>query len=91
MSEIVERVAKAIAVATLDLYREPQLDTVEFSKRWETAARAAIEAMREPTAGMIDKALIVNLKPSPDRSCSTYLYDEEAREIWGMQIDEALK
>lgn len=45
MSEMVERVAKAIAEATYALYREPNLDAVEFRLRWETAARAAIEAM----------------------------------------------
>ena len=56
MSEMIERVARAIALAALD----DETRSVVDPENWPVAesycdmARAAIEAMREPTEAMID-------------------------------------
>lgn len=44
MSEMIERVAKAIGIAVGE--------NMQASKMWNEAAKAAIEAMREPTEEM---------------------------------------
>ena len=63
---MVDRVAQAIK-------------EVEFGNNWETMARAAIAAMREPTKEM------KNAWTGPER------WDQDALEIWHAMIDAALK
>lgn len=46
MNEMIERVARAIADADME-------DYMEFAHRYDAAARAAIEAMREPSEKMV--------------------------------------
>lgn len=73
MSEIVERVARAIEAVDRSLW------VGENRKAYfESAARAAIEAMRGPTEAMLDAA-------TPDMSNGEKLW------IWQAMIDEALK
>ena len=47
-------------------------------------ARAAVEALREPTEAMVDK---------PDIDCweQSYVYESQIKEIWQAMIDEILK
>ncbi len=77
MSEMIERVAKAIYDRTLEDdqladYGLPMADAI-------TCAKAAIEAMREPTQDMLNagKAIMTD-------------YDDSL-ECWQAMIDEALK
>jgi hypothetical protein len=81
MSEMVDRVAKAISGAPFPS---------ELSRR---KARAAIEAMREPTAKMIDTTAKIDIeRAGNDETNSIYnLRDEEIEFIWYAMIDEALK
>jgi hypothetical protein len=105
MSEMIERVAKAIAIAHGDKWE----DVPESQKQWISqrgrfggrfrgineyfkdcyldAARAAIEAMREPTDGMIvagDDRILKHLNsqemmsaiPTPSQNCFTAMIDE---------------
>lgn len=76
MSEMVERVAKAIAS------KQPPLSDRVLSMHAEQAlfemARAAIEAMRVPTEAMIEEAW------ADARA-------EDAAAVWKAMIDEALK
>lgn len=78
MNEMIERVARAICKADgQDPDHEGEL-TDEGTFQWQsyvTDARAAIEAMREPT-----KAMIAACYP-----------DEDAGLIWRDMIDAALK
>lgn len=57
MSEMIERVAKAMEkFASQPLYNLPSLEPVlvgSLGDVWEYLARAAVEAMREPTEEMI--------------------------------------
>jgi len=88
MSEMVERVAEAMwwqlaqkvpgldrsswAIAAVHPSDEPQ-------EHWRTLARAAIEAMREPT----DAIMLAAFEPDGEV--------EFARAVWKTMIDEALK
>ena len=79
MSEMIERVAKAI-----HHYRpnrvEPWERCVEsYKKELRMQAKAAIEAMREPTNKMV--------KPYID----AYYRDEDMKTAWREMIDAALK
>lgn len=81
MSEMVERVARAIFAS-----QQMPGDDPDFLKAhpWTQsacllAARAAIEAMREPTVGMVQAAR----QSAP--------YDRDVMETWPLMIDEALK
>jgi len=68
--EMIERVAKAIAEAPLK-----QSDTID--QDYATMARAALEAMREPTEAI--------------RQIKTMSISYGAEDIWRTMIDEALK
>lgn len=70
MSEMVEKVATAIQEHT---------DATSW-KACMNAARAAIEAMREPTEGMT----------SPEGTCSEWVNGAEAAALWRYMIDAAL-
>lgn len=71
MSEMVERVARAI---------EAKVNEGRDFCSAEDVARAAIEAMREPTEAMEEAALDVRPLMLPD----------SPREVWGAMIDAAL-
>lgn len=77
MSEMVERVAQAIAGALKQAYWEREEPTDDDHL---AAARAAIEAMREPTEAMWAKGTGARLDESP----STH-------KVWREMIDEALR
>ncbi|WNV09937.1 hypothetical protein [Tardiphaga sp. 709] len=79
MSEMIERVAKAIydAFATVGDYENPTKEDIK------NAARAAIEAMREPTEAMDAAAYAADGTNMP--LAITY------KEAWQAMIDAALK
>ena len=92
MSEMIERVAKAMCryraknpvdgMSGTPRYEDgPLLDTyIQINWAWwESDARAAIEAMREPTECMVAAAR----RSAP--------YDRDAGEVWPLMIDEALR
>lgn len=86
MSEMVERVARALCVADgcdPDHESADPIDTgIKLWTRYVRDASAAIEAIREPTKAMIQAAY------------DSSLDDDErfdAHEIWQAMIDEALK
>lgn len=72
---MIERVAKALADEYFGVgWYDRQGD--EFRRRWAFMARAAIEALREPTEAMLDEG-----PPEP--------YME--KHVWARMIDAALK
>ncbi len=79
---MIERVAKAIEGANIT--SSDGSHSMKFSTPWEIAdnyrriARAAIEAMREPTEKMVDTG----------NECCDYF--KHARQTWGAMIDAAL-
>lgn len=75
MSEMVERVAKAIE-AEVDKLN----DVRNIQGFYEEIARAAIAAMREPTDGMVETAFSL----LPDR-------DPWPIAVWRAMIDESLR
>lgn len=79
MSEMVERVARAIALADLDPETRAAVDPdVWFvAESYYALARAALEAMREPTQDM----LLADPRRDMDLS----------EESWAAMIDAALK
>jgi hypothetical protein len=91
MSEMVERVARAIANADDGTMIDPKIgwNDCDASMRedYRKEARAAIEAMREPTANMKDA-----VESNFDIQCE--LDDCNAHDIpyrsWGLMIDAAL-
>lgn len=78
MSEMVDRVAGAIAAAAADLTKDGPADPKDVGSNITKLARDAIEAMREPTEAMIEAAPYDTLDFEPDT-------------IWSAMIDEALK
>lgn len=58
---------------------------------YKIIARAAIEAMREPTPNMIAAGNIEIVSPGEDGDYLGTLENEEARECWQAMIDAALK
>ena len=72
MTTMIERVARAIAAS---VYSEAGVELMW--KCYMDKARAAIEAMREPTAGMVSSVTIDHI--------------EDVEEFWGALIDAALK
>jgi len=82
MSEMIERVARAIFRA--DYPEEGEGSEIAWEKRahwYSEAARAAIEAMREPTEEMSEAGNV-----------PTYQWvDNTADDVWSRMIDAALK
>ena len=76
MSEMVERVARAIYIAEMGNLN--RYDDVMMSEGAREMARAAIEAMRVPTQKMLCAAWMVDHEAYPG-------------EEWGAMIDAALK
>jgi len=79
MSTMIERVAKALAVEADDSYQDNQIF-------WQGYARAAVKAMRTPTAEMIDACEFTeDGEHTPNNSVLA------AQQCWESMIDEALK
>jgi len=86
MSEMVERVARAMRAQEYDA---DEWDGTDSSDRyyWQTAARAAIAAMREPTSEMMDAYLDLE-----DPMDDDWPYNPPAaKPAWQVMIDAALK
>ena len=79
MSEMVERVAVAIGKHFHDPKSKP--NDAALAALFDLAARAAIEAMREPTDAMVAAA--------DDSQATTY--DGSVRSAWSAAIDAALR
>ena len=78
MSEILDRVAAAISPLIQDIANgRPLKNMMEITER--QVARAAIEAMRVPTAEMVVAVLQTSARDVP------------AERMWQAMIDEALK
>lgn len=86
MSEMVERVAKAIEAAGLAYLKGQDDKTGWADVPDELFARAAIAAMREPTPMMRDAACDVG--PDTNNGCFSY---DNADIVYQAMIDEALK
>lgn len=92
MSEVVERVAEALM---RKIHRNPDLtmfgQAEDVKENWRVLARAAILAMREPSAKMVEAgatAICLSLDVSPD---SWRDHVDEAEVAFMAGIDEALK
>lgn len=72
MSEMVERVAEALAKSD------------KYTSDYTALARAAIEAMREPTEGMTNAAFNIELWDQP-------INEHCAQDVWQTMIDAALQ
>ena len=72
MSEMIERVAHAIRVEFTGMFKEDQ------APAYERLARAAIEALREPTEEMLIASEVD-------------LNDFDVAAVWSVMIDAALK
>lgn len=88
-TEIVERVARAIACARWNVPTEP-VEAEELRqfvedhwRHYEPKARAALAAMREPTQAMTD----IGWEHIPHRYCS----GEDVGNAWQAMIDAALR
>ncbi len=100
MSEMIERVARAIC---LDAGRMGDAQAVEqqrVDRDWRNhiaSARAAIEAMREPTKAQLEAAegIVVGYDDFATGDGNIYLgipgYPQKASEIWTALVDAALK
>lgn len=85
MNEMVERVARALREEAR-VVGVNSWDEMEESRKekWRWSARAAIEAMREPTPGMESTAF--DLRACTDDGC-----DPSGPAYWRRMIDEALR
>ncbi len=94
MSEMIERVAAVIAAELMELTAD-QRGTFQFPEdangdtcdRARSAARAVIEAMREPTEGMVERTAMQGASPMITASGPLALIAHR----WRLMIDEALK
>lgn len=90
MSEMIERVAKALATAE----GENPNNTWMF---YENKSRAAIEAMREPSKAQLEAAedIVVGYDDFACGDGNIYLgipgYPQKARDVWTALVDAALK
>jgi len=78
MTNMVERVARAIT----EVLRAKGASSRMMENAGKDAARAAIEAMREPT---------LEMRHAGRRVKSSWLVENEEVEIWQNMIDESLK
>jgi hypothetical protein len=88
MSEMIRRIAAPIAAEIMELtasqrasFKFPDDCNGDTIDRAMSAARLAIEAMREPTEAMQNCGY----------NASTAGFHEEAKIVWHAMIDEALK
>ena len=91
MSEMVERVARAMAskLSEQQLGSDPPWHDPEFRQNAIEVARAAIEAMREPTNEMICAA--DNLSSEISTADDRISVPASPEMTWPAMIDEALK
>lgn len=97
MSEMVERMVRAMQQRA----KEPlgNIETLEpvsvgsLGDAWPYLARAAIEAIREPTSEMLSAATDIEIeRPGNDETNSTFeLWPKEADGVWRAMVDAALK
>lgn len=90
MNDMIERVAEALWSADAERChskrREPWSDVSESVKDdWRFNARAAIQAMREPTDEMVSSGQSAGQSVQP-----TYLTAESTIERWQAMVDTAL-
>lgn len=93
MNEMIERVARAIDPVAFDPSIEDENYPGEIEDNRTAAlsrARAAIEAMREPTEGMQKAGFRVNVWENP-KSINVGRVTIPADKPWRAMIDEALK
>lgn len=101
MSEMIERVARALWSKAKE---EPIRRNVGVSFEndplklwWIDQARAAIEAMREPTEAQLEAAedIVVGFDDFACGDGNIYLgipgYPQKARDVWAALVDAALK
>lgn len=93
MSEMIERVARAIYASDEFANEKPTWDEIaEFipeanvHEMYRNMACAAIEAMREPTEEMKVAGTSKEYGPSPGYSLDAY----DAEDVWRLMIDAAL-
>lgn len=87
---MIERVKAAIWNSLHDSLSEEQRAAIDFHNlTFDHAARAAIEAMREPTEEMCWSATDVSVGTGCEGTFTIHL--EAAKEAWQAMIDAALK
>lgn len=108
MSEMIERVARAMFERWLDepetVREQPQNgpypkweDMRIGQEKWLNQARAAIEAMREPTKAQLEAAedMVVGYDDFANGDGNIYLgipgYPQKASDVWSALIDAELK
>jgi hypothetical protein len=100
VSEIVERVAASIAVAAADATRDGPADPKDLEANITKLARAAIEAMREPTVVMVQSGAEAGVEQIYHKSdawdrcvdpCNRSDWLNVIRFGWEAMIDEALE
>lgn len=84
MSEMVERVARAMALKANGGDWDTHY-TADQRNLWRLRIRTAMDALRDPTNEMVNAAC------SPNRMLAFGMTSVEAREIWQAMIDEALR
>lgn len=98
MSEMIERVAIAIRVARMGPEREWHTINEELREEYRRYARAAIEAMREPSSSML-KAAFVAMNETPggewrrmkaENLSPREIFDAKMVPRWQAAIDAAL-
>lgn len=83
MSEMIERVAKAIAGVIDSAMPNVYVHTLDY----KAAARAAIQAMREPTEQMVDAVY----RQEDPGFCDEPGTPTAPDDVWRQMIDEALE
>ncbi|MEJ1176084.1 hypothetical protein WA845_17685 [Agrobacterium sp. CMT1] len=97
MSEMIERVARAIASTPPNERTEYRDSGPVIVRDFERTARAAIEAMREPTEAQLEAAeeIVVGFDDFACGDGNIYLgipgYPQKARDVWAALVDAALK
>ncbi|WP_333900838.1 hypothetical protein [Agrobacterium pusense] len=97
MSEMIERVARAIAENPPYQRTEYRENGPVIVRDFERTARAAIEAMRVPTEAQLEAAeeIVVGYDDFACGDGNIYLgipgYPQKASDVWSALIDAALK
>lgn len=97
MSDMIERVARAIAENPPEERTEYRENGPVILRDFERTARAAIEAIREPTKAQLDAAedIVVGYDDFACGDGNIYLgipgYPQKASEVWTALVDAALK
>lgn len=94
---MIERVARAIASTPPNERTEYRDSGAVIVRDFERTARAAIEAMREPTEAQLEAAeeIVVGYDDFACGDGNIYLgipgYPQKARDVWAALVDAALK